>query len=177
MSETISLGARLSQLAAQRPDRPAVTDQSRTLTWGELDRRTNRLARGLAAAGVKLGDLVTVGMPNSADFIEVCYGLWKVGATPQPISCRLPAAEAEAVMDLANTPILIAGDSIDSPRPRFDLARILALSEDDSPVQDTVCAGLEGADLWRLDRAAEADLVWGRGCVHTGRRQRLSHRR
>ena len=77
--EIISLGARLSQLAAQRPHRPAVSDQVRTVTWGELDRRTNRIARGLEAAGVRAGDLVTVGLPNSVDFVEACFGLWKAG--------------------------------------------------------------------------------------------------
>ena len=132
----ISLGARLAELAAERPDRPAVTDQDRTVTWAELDRRTNRIARGLTAAGVKQGDLVTVGLANSVDFIEVCYGLWKVGATPQPISWRLPAGEARAVMELAATPILIAGASIESERPRYDLAALLTLSDDDSPLED-----------------------------------------
>jgi bile acid-coenzyme A ligase len=137
MDEPISIGARLTQLAAERPDRPAVSDERRTVTWRELDRRTNRIARGLEAAGVKLGDLVTIGLPNSVDFVEACYGLWKVGATPQPISWRLPAAEAEAVMDLAQTPILLAGDTIESAsRPRYDVAALLALSDDDSPVPD-----------------------------------------
>ena len=134
--EAISLGARLRELADERPDRPAVTDHDRTVTWRELDQRTNRIARGLVAAGVKQGDLVTVGLTNSADFIEACYGLWKVGATPQPISWRLPAGEARAVMELAATPILIAGPSIESDRPRYDLAALLALSDDDSPVED-----------------------------------------
>jgi bile acid-coenzyme A ligase len=137
MDEPISIGARLTQLAAERPDRPAVSDERRTVTWRELDRRTNRIARGLEAAGVKLGDLVTIGLPNSVDFVEACYGLWKVGATPQPISWRLPAAEAAAVMDLAQTPILLAGDTIESAsRPRYDVAALLALSDDDSPVPD-----------------------------------------
>ena len=136
--EIISLGARLSQLAAQRPHRPAVSDQVRTVTWEDLDRRTNRLARGLEAAGVRAGDLVTVGLPNSVDFIEACFGLWKAGATPQPISFRLPAHEAEAVMDLAQTPILIASDTIESARSRYDVPSLLALSDDDSPVEDRI---------------------------------------
>jgi bile acid-coenzyme A ligase len=134
--EFISLGARLSQLAAQRPRRPAVSDQTRTVTWEELDRRANQIARGLEAAGVRAGDLVTVGLPNGVDFIEACFGLWKAGATPQPISFRLPAHEAEAVMDLAQTPILIASDSIESARSRYDVPGLLALSDDDSPVEE-----------------------------------------
>ncbi|HZK98495.1 MAG TPA: AMP-binding protein [Caulobacteraceae bacterium] len=136
MDEPISLGARLTQLAAERPDRPAVTDIARTVTWRELDRRTNRIARGLIAAGISQGDLVTIGLANSVDFVEACHGLWKVGATPQPISWRLPAAEARAVMDLAATPILIAGDTLESENPRFDVPALLALSDDDSPLED-----------------------------------------
>jgi bile acid-coenzyme A ligase len=136
MENRLSIGARLTQLAAEQPGRPAVSDERRTVTWRELDRRSNRIARGLEAAGVKLGDLVTIGLPNSVDFVEACYGLWKVGATPQPISYRLPAAEAEAVMDLAQTPILLAGDTIESARPRFDVPALLALSDDDSPLDD-----------------------------------------
>jgi len=133
----ISLGARLRQLAAERPDRPAVTDESRTVTWKALDLRTNAIARGLQAAGVKQGDLVTVGLPNGADFIEACHGLWKVGATPQPISWRLPAAEADAVMDLAQTPILIAGSSLAGDRPCYDVPALLALGgSDETPLED-----------------------------------------
>jgi bile acid-coenzyme A ligase len=140
MSQPISFGARLRQLAAERPDRPAVSDASRTVSWRELDRRTDRVARGLLAAGVKHGDLVTLGLPNTVDFIEACHGLWKIGATPQPISHRLPAAEAEAVMDLAETPILIAGPSIESARRRLDIDDLVALASHDDPLEDTVAA-------------------------------------
>jgi bile acid-coenzyme A ligase len=134
--EIISLGARLSQIAAERPARPAVSDIQRTVTWRELDRRTNQIARGLEAAGVRQGDLVTVGLTNSVDFIEACFGLWKAGATPQPISFRLPAHEADAVMALAQTPILIAGESLQSARPRYDIPALMALADDDGPLED-----------------------------------------
>ena len=138
MDDRVSLGRRLTQLAAERPDRPAVSDQHRTVTWKDLDLRTNRIARGLQQVGVKHGDLVTLGLPNSVDFIEACYALWKVGATPQPISYRLPRHEAEAVMELAETPILIAGDTVEGDRPRYDVAALIALSDDDSPHEDRI---------------------------------------
>src|ERR1700677_2047156 len=101
MDEPVSLGARLSALAAAHPDKPAVSDHERTVTYGELDRATNRIARALERSGVRQGDLVTIGLPNGIGFVEATFALWKVGATPQPISHRLPAAEAMAVMDLA----------------------------------------------------------------------------
>ena len=138
MDQPISLGARLGQLARERPDRPAVSDVHRTVSWRELDLRTNRIARGLEKVGVRQGDLVTIGLANSVDFVEACYGLWKVGATPQPISHRLPAAEAEAVMDLAKTPILLAATSASGERPHYDIPALLALSDDDSPLEDRI---------------------------------------
>ena len=138
MNDRISLGARLGELAAERPDRPAVTDETRTVTWGELHRRTNRIARGLEQVGVKQGDLVTIGLPNSVEFVEACYALWKVGATPQPISYRLPAHEAEAVMALAETPILLAPEGLATTRPRYDVAALLAMSDDESPLEDRI---------------------------------------
>lgn len=136
MVEPVSLGARLSALAAEHPDKPAISDHERTVSYRELDRRTNRIARGLEKSGVRQGDLVTIGLPNGIGFIEAAFGIWKVGATPQPISHRLPAAEAAAVMDLAETPILIAGAGMASTRPRLDIPDLLALSDDDAPVSD-----------------------------------------
>ena len=139
----ISIGARLRELVAERPDLPAVTDIYRTVTWADLDRRTNLIARGLEAAGVKQGDLVTIGLVNSVDFVEACYGLWKVGATPQPISHRLPAAEADAVMELAETPILIAGETLASDKPRYDIPALIALADSDGPLEDRT------APIWK----------------------------
>ncbi len=141
--QPISISARLRQIAAERPDRPAVTDQARTVTWKELDARTNQIARGLAATGVRQGDLVTIGLTNSVDFIEAAHALWKLGATPQPISHRLPAAEAAAVMELAGTPILIAGASLESDRPRYDVAALMALGKEDGPLEDRT------APIWK----------------------------
>ena len=138
MDDRVSLGRRLTQLAEELPDRPAVSDQHRTVTWKELDLRTNRIARGLEKVGVKHGDLVTLGLPNSVDFIEACYALWKVGATPQPISYRLPRHEAEAVMDLAETPILIATGTVEGNKPRYDVETLIGLSDDDSPHEDRI---------------------------------------
>ena len=141
--EPMSLGARLRQLAAEQPDRPAVTDKDRSVTWAEFDSRTDAVARGLVAAGVKHGDLVTIGLTNGVDFIEACWGAWKMGATPQPISHRLPHAEAEAVMALAETPILIAGPGLHSERPRHDVASLLALDPGGPPPPDTI------APIWK----------------------------
>src|SRR3989442_457884 len=108
--EVISLGGRVRRLAAERPDAPAVTCDDDTLTWEALDRRTNRLARGLEARGVGEGRFVTIGLPNSVAFVEACVACWKLGATPQPVSSRLPVAELDAIVSLADPPLVMRAE-------------------------------------------------------------------
>jgi bile acid-coenzyme A ligase len=136
--EMISLGAKLKQLATIKPDAPAVTCGATTLTYDQFHRLSNRAARGLAAKGVKFGDLVTLGLPNSADFAVVCWGIWKLGATPQPVSFRLPLAELQAIMELANTPVVVADFKVEIDRPLLTLNDLLALSDDDSDLPDAI---------------------------------------
>lgn len=136
--EMISLGAKLKQLAELKPDAKAVTCGDTTLTYGQFHRLTNRVARGLAQLGVKHGDLVTLGLPNSTDFAVACWGVWKLGATPQPISFRLPKAELEAIMDLAQTPIVIAQFDHQIDRPLVSIADLLKLSDDESDLPDAI---------------------------------------
>src|SRR5579884_3648906 len=89
-AEAISIGANLARHAREKPNAPAITVEGKTLSYSELDRRTNRMARGLLANGVKHGDFVTIALPNSLGFIEAEFAVWKVGAVPQPVSWRLP---------------------------------------------------------------------------------------
>ena len=52
--------------------------------------------------------MVTVALPNSLDWFVAVVALWKLGATPQPVSARLPRRELEAVVALAD-PVVILG--------------------------------------------------------------------
>ena len=134
--EMISLGAKLKQLAQEKPNAPAVTCGETTLTYEQFHRLSNRAARGLAAKGVKFGDLVTLGLPNSTDFAVACWAIWKLGATPQPVSFRLPKGELEAIMELAKTPVVIAQFDHQIDRPLLSVPDLLALSDDDSDLPD-----------------------------------------
>ena len=135
-TEMISLGAKLAQHARFQPNAPAVSMGDQTLSYVELHKRTNRIARGLAALGVKHGDLVTLGLPNSIGFVEACYAIWKLGATPQPVSFRLPKGELEAIMELAATPIVIADFKHGIHRPLVGVAEIAALADDEGYLPD-----------------------------------------
>jgi bile acid-coenzyme A ligase len=106
--QSTPLGVALHQLAQAKPDAPAITNEGRTITRGQLEKRTNRLAREFARRGVKAGSLVTIGLPNSIPFFEASLAAWKLGATPQPVSFRLPPRELAALIALAD-PALVVG--------------------------------------------------------------------
>lgn len=103
----ISFIDRLEDLSIQQPDASAVTCQDQSVTRSELLRLGNNLAVYLADLGTKPGDMVTVAVPNSIDFFIAYIAAWRLGATPQPISSRLPQRELDALIDLANPSALI----------------------------------------------------------------------
>ena len=105
---SMSFGRAITWLAAQDPDRPALLHEGTRLSRGELEAGANRLARVFAERGVKAGDLVTIALPNGADFLLSALAAWKLGATPQPISARLPEKERRAIVELAQ-PALVVG--------------------------------------------------------------------
>ncbi|MFO1013788.1 MAG: AMP-binding protein [Caulobacteraceae bacterium] len=142
---TTSLGARISQLARERPDDPALTDATHTLTWDQFDKRTNQIARGLAKAGVKVGDVVSIALPNTSAYLEAAFGLWKAGATPQMLSYRLPAHEADAILELAEAPILITDGSVQSSHPAFSVEKLVEMGGDDSPLPDVLAPCFKAA--------------------------------
>ena len=66
--------------AVTSPHEPAVIDDLGTLTFGEIDRRTNALAHGLSDNGVKEGDGVAIMCRNHRGFVEATVAVAKLGA-------------------------------------------------------------------------------------------------
>jgi bile acid-coenzyme A ligase len=65
------------------------------------------LAVYLHNQGVREDDMVTVAVPNSIDFFIAYIAAWRLGATPQPISSRLPQRELDAIIELAKSSAVI----------------------------------------------------------------------
>ncbi len=104
----IPLSRILSYWSERQGDSPAVIHEDQVVTWAELDRRSNRLARAYAELGVGVDDFVTIALPNGIEFFESVFATWKLGATPQPISARLPRLERDAIIEVGS-PKLVVG--------------------------------------------------------------------
>lgn len=106
----ISFLERLEELADASPNVPAITCDGQSVTRSELLELGGDLAVYLAERGTTEGDMVTVAVPNSIDFFIAYVAAWRLGATPQPISSRLPQREQEAIIELANPSAVIGVD-------------------------------------------------------------------
>jgi fatty-acyl-CoA synthase len=80
-------------------DRPAVTFQDRSLTYAELDERSERLAAGLAEAGFQKGDRVGVLMHNRLEWLEILFALAKLGGVFVPLNYLLRSGELGYILD------------------------------------------------------------------------------
>jgi bile acid-coenzyme A ligase len=135
----ISYGAALTWLAAEAPDRVAAICGDESITRAQLDRRSNRLARAYQRLGVGPESRVTLALPNSLEFLVACMAIWKLGASPQPISARLPAREREAIIALSEPALIVGVAAGEYPRfasvpPGFSPDAALS----DAPLPDVV---------------------------------------
>jgi acyl-CoA synthetase (AMP-forming)/AMP-acid ligase II len=67
--------------AIRYPDEPAIVDEKGTLTFAEVDRRTNALARALRDEGVGPDSNVAIMCRDHRWFVEACVAVGKIGAT------------------------------------------------------------------------------------------------
>jgi bile acid-coenzyme A ligase len=136
--EPISIGAALAHEAARQGTAIAVECDGVSRSWIELHRRSNRMARALEARGVRHGDFLTIALPNGVGFVEACYAAWKLGAIPQPVSFRLPAGELRALVELANTPVVVGEANADAGRPIVSADELVAQITDDGDLPDRI---------------------------------------
>lgn len=95
-----TFGEALASLAAARPDAPAITCSTDSLTWAELERDSNRLAHTWSRLGVTAGSFISIMLANSPTFMTAAFASWKLGAVPQPLSSRLTPAELRAILEV-----------------------------------------------------------------------------
>ncbi|WP_010540042.1 acyl-CoA synthetase [Dietzia alimentaria] len=75
------------------PDRCCVVCGDERRTYTQLEQRSNQLAHGLAAAGVRAGDHVGIHMRNSVQFVEAMLACLKIRAVPVNINYRYTESE------------------------------------------------------------------------------------
>lgn len=138
------MGALLDIHAARDPDAPALSFEGTTLTRGQLASRVNRRARTLERLGVRAGDFVAIALPNSPAFLELAFAVWALGATPAPLSHKLPAAELAGILDLLKPRLVVINDAARAGDwSAYAEADTFDAAVDDSPLPEKVAPHLK----------------------------------
>ncbi|MYR07872.1 long-chain-fatty-acid--CoA ligase [Gordonia sp. SID5947] len=108
---SIAHGEQLARQARRDPDQVALSFEGVDLTYVELDRRVNRLARTLQRCGVSRGDRVAVLMYNRTEVIESYFAAVRLGAIAVPVNFRLVAPEVRYILENSGAKVLL----VDAP--------------------------------------------------------------
>ena len=126
-------------VAGAQPDRPAVVQGDRTVTWGEFDAHADALAADFLAAGLKHQSKVAAYLYNSPEYLETYYAAFKAGLAPFNVNYRYGAEELLYLLDNADAEAVVFhasfADTLDPLRSRLPLVkRYLAVAEPGHPV-------------------------------------------
>ena len=188
----------LTEAAARQPQRPAVASGGCLLTYQELDRLSNKVARALLRLGVAPGDRVGILAPKSAAAVVGLYGALKAGACYVPLDPKAPAgrlshilrdsgaavivadaartSQAEALADAIPPPPRVLAVGVPGRPDREEAASVLAQGA--ATVPWTAVARESGEPLAE-ERAIETDLayiLYTSGSTGTPKGVMISHR-
>jgi crotonobetaine/carnitine-CoA ligase len=97
----------LEEQARALGDRTFLFFEDRKISFAELNRRTNRVANGLAALGVKPGVGVSIMLPNTPEWLFVYFATQKLGAYVVPVNVALVGESLRHVIDHSDSSVLV----------------------------------------------------------------------
>jgi long-chain acyl-CoA synthetase len=109
-----NLATNLKDAVGQYPDRPAIRLDDNVLTFADLDDRSGRVARWLAARAVGPGDRVGIMLPNVPAFAVLYYGVLRAGGTVVPMNPLLKSREVQHYLGDSGAKLVFAWETAES---------------------------------------------------------------
>lgn len=148
---TANFGEFFSASVRLDPDKPALLEGERTVSYAELDRRCNQVAHLLSERGVGRGDRVALLFENQIEVIELTFGTMRAGAVPVPLNSELAENQLARIAGHCEADVLIAGGSLQQRAKRIlgrmrDVPRIVLVDADRPDVGESYPAARRAAD-------------------------------
>src|SRR5256884_3446240 len=104
-----NLGELLESRASASPDKTFLFSEAdrRRFTYAEFNRSVDATARMLASHTIRKGDVVSLLMPNSVEYIIAYFACWKLGALAGPVNSLLKEHEIEFVMNNSEAKVIL----------------------------------------------------------------------
>jgi acyl-CoA synthetase (AMP-forming)/AMP-acid ligase II len=147
-----SPAAGVAGVAITDPQRPIVIDEAGSLTYAEMDRRSNALARGLSERGVGPGDGIAIMCRNHRGFVESTLAVSKLGAGGLYMNTAFSGPQLAGVVERERPAALIYDEEFSDllAEAGEGLLRLVAWADDgagDDPALDRLIADTDDADL------------------------------
>ena len=115
----------LEEAAGRAPEAPALVDRGRPVSYGELERLSNRFANALRNAGVARHDRVVIALDNSAELAAAYLGTMKAGAVAVPLPAG-PKSDrlGKAIDDCAPAAAIVLTSTAQEPDAVHSLEQI-----------------------------------------------------
>jgi len=145
----------------ETPDREAMSDARRHITYGQLWAEVQRFAEFLRRQGVQRGDVVTLQLPNRIEFPVVFFSLELIGAVANKISADFRAMEVEYILRFSRSTAYVSASQfkgfdylamIRELRPRLPQLS-LTICVDDIDAPDVVSFAKVVHDTPEIDEA------------------------
>ncbi|WP_432479349.1 AMP-binding protein [Nocardioides sp. GXQ0305] len=149
-------------LAAREPHRIGLVDERGELTFDELHRRSNALARGLADLGVAEGDAVAVMCRNHRGFVDATIAVAKLGADLLYLNTAFAGPQLVDVLEREAPTVVVHDEEFTGLLAQADVEqRVLAWTDSDTdlPTVEAIIAAHDDADLPAPDRHARIVIL------------------
>ena len=145
-------------LAVLEPDRDGIVDELGTLTWGDMHRRSNALARALGERGVGEGDAVAVMCRNHRGFADATVAVAKLGADLLYLNTAFAGPQLVDVLEREKPRAVIHDEEFAGLVADADVARRLVAWTDSEPDDEGRVDGVETIESL-IERYPDADLT------------------
>jgi len=98
------------------PEKEAVYDGTRRLTYKELDHESTAIAIELRRLGINEGDHIAVSLPNWYEFVVSIFAIAKAGAVIIPFNTRYQSSEIEYILNDSKAKAAFFTDEIDDQK-------------------------------------------------------------
>ncbi len=95
----MTAGDILRYFANRNPDKVAVYDLDKAITFRDLNNRVNRLANKFRSLGFRENDKMAILLYNRSEYIEIIFALAKIGVASVPINFRLAGEEIQYILN------------------------------------------------------------------------------